>query len=156
MISTEPTSAPCPHCKGTGQVSIPPEVATVEAYYFGCVREAGHYWHFPKHRGGSESTIRTAVGPSIHPRIDGGFCPGSIPGEDSRRSRPEKQGEALLHHVDGWTILSFWDNNVDQRSNSSSSFVARGTFNYASMRAIAEAQFPSIWKRYTFDITLAE
>lgn len=156
MSLTEPTLVRCPHCMGSGEILIPPEVATVEAYYFGCRREAGHYWHFPEHRTWNESTIPTAVGPKIHPKIDGGFCPGSIDGESYKRSRPEKQGEAALHHVDGWTVLSFWDNSVDARSNSSSSFVARGTWDYASMRAIAERQFARIWKRYTFDIVLIE
>lgn len=147
MSITESTVVPCSHCGGTGSVTLPPEIATVEAYYFGCHRESGHYWWYPDRLSDfrlREGAIITKVGAGIHPKIDSGFCP-----------RPDVQGNGKLTEIDGWTVLSFWDNSVDKRSNSSSSFVARGAYDFAAMKAIAEAQFPRVWKRYTFPIVLA-
>jgi hypothetical protein len=151
---TQSHEAACPHCHGTGKVIVPSEVATIEAYYFGCQREAGHYWW--RKYGGHAYDVEKIVGPNLHPRIDGGFCPGSVRGDPWKRTRPEIEGEAALHHVDGWTVLSFWDRSVDSRGASNSNFVARGARSYVIMRAIAEAQFPDVWKRFKFEVRLVE
>ena len=146
MSLTESKVVPCSHCKGTGEITLPPEIATVQAYYFGCQQQSGHYWWRPDRLPcGSSSHVQQAVGPSIHPKIDGGFCP-----------KRDIQGNAKLTEIDGWTILSFWDNSIDKRGQSSSSFVAKGSYDFDGMLAIAEAQFPSVWKRYSFPIVLVD
>ena len=146
MSITEPTVVPCSHCKGTGSITLPPEIATVQAYYFGCQRESGHYWWRPDRLPyGTSSHVAQTVGPNIHPKVDGGFCP-----------KRDVQGNAKLTEIDGWTILSFWDNSIDTRKNSSSSFVAKGSYDFDAMQAIAREQFPRVWKRYAFEIVLVE
>lgn len=154
--NASPTLVTCPHCHGTGQVTIPPEVETIEAYYFGCVGEAGHYWFGSRlwtRPGYSEMADKL---PRIGLRIDSGFCPGTVDGKPFARTRPEREGEAHLHHIDDWTVLAFWDRSVDSRGGCNSNFVARGTHNYATMRSIAEAQFPEVWKRFRFELKLIE
>jgi hypothetical protein len=151
----ESHEATCPHCHGTGKVTVPPEVATVEAYYFGCQRTAGHHWWRPN-RTDTAYDVRKIVGANVGDHIDGGFCPGAVRGDVWKRTRPETEGEAALHHVDGWTVLSFWDRSVDARGACNSNFVARGTHTYPIMCAIAEAQFPEVWNRYKFEVRLVE
>jgi hypothetical protein len=152
---TQSHEAPCPHCHGSGKVTVPPEVATIEAYYFGCQRQAGHHWWRPN-RTGTAHDVAKIVAPRVRDHIDGGFCPGAIKGNAWDRTRPEVEGEAALHHVDGWTVFSFWDRSVDERGACNSNFVARGTRTYPIMCAIAEAQFPDVWKRFKFEVRLVE
>jgi len=128
----------------------------VEVYYYGCRNETGHYWHARDGEWMKQNDIINKVPPSIGPhKVDCGFCPDphTKPG---RIPRGGPQGDAAFHHVDGWSILSFWDNSVDSRPGSCSTFVARGTFGYDTMREIAKAQFPSVWNRFKFDIKLVE
>jgi hypothetical protein len=154
MSMTESREVSCPHCHGVGRVALPPEVATVEAYYFGCRGDKGHFWWRPY--GGHAYDVERIVAPSVRDHIDGGFCPGAVWGDSWKRTRPEVEGEAALHHVDGWTVLALWDRSVDERGACNSNFVARGTHEYVIMRAIAEAQFPDVWKRFKFEIRLVE
>lgn len=149
----KPRDVPCAHCKGTGTITLPPEIATLEAYYYGCRWDKGHYWFDRRKR---DWDIEKIVGQNVSRRIDGGFCPGRVEGNIYKRTRDEVEGEASLNHVDGWTILSFWDRSVDPRGACNSNFVARGTWDYTTMRAIAEAQYPDIWDRYKFEIRLVE
>lgn len=144
----------CPHCKGTGKMELPSDLEKIEAYYFGCWGDTGYYWMAPDRYMRTKDIVER-VGPGVHPRIDGGFCPGSSRAY-GRKSRAEAEGEAALHHIDGWTVLALWDRSVDDRHGSNSNFVARGTHDYATMRAIAEARFPDVWCRFTFEIKLVE
>jgi hypothetical protein len=155
--SASPSLVTCPHCHGTGQVTIPPEVETIEAYYYGCAGEPGHCW-WSSGLATRRPNYRAMVNkfPRIGCRIDGGLCPGSIEGKPYDRTRPEREGEAHIHHIDGWTVLAFWDRSVDSRGGCNSNFVARGTHDYATMRAIAEAQFPTVWKRFRFELKLID
>ncbi len=132
----------------------PAVVADPETYYFGCVGSPGHYWRDPTDSR-RQSSIEKRVGRSIHPRIDGGFCPGSVPGDPWKRTRSEVEGEAAVHHVDGWTILAFWDRSVDKRGACNSNFVALGEHDFAAMCEIAQRVFPRVWNRYQFAVRLA-
>lgn len=139
---------PCPHCGGTGQATIPADVETVSCLYFGCVHEAGHGW-FSRHLLSAAADGRL-VQPALGRHVDTGFAPGmSVGGPHDKRIFPEVEGDAALHHLPGgsWTVLSYWDRSVDSRPGSHSTFVAAGKHSYATMVAIIEAQFPSIWAR---------
>lgn len=139
-----PHKVPCAYCNGTGETEIPAEALTVETYYFGCLGEAGHYWHV---RGGR------AIGYRFDDRfpesfyIDGKFCP---------HPRPEVEGECALHHVEGWTVLAWWDRSVDRRSGSNSAIVTKGTYDFTTMLEIGKAQFPSVMSRQRQPLTLVE
>jgi len=152
---TKPTEADCPHCKGLGRIQIPPWVETVEAYYFGCIDDAGHYW-FDRYYQSVSRKDHILCGR----HIDTGFCPGMPLDDRARRTRPEKVGEAALHHVgrapDNWTVLAWWDRSVDTRGNSNSNIVVRGTHDYPVMIAVANAQFERVMKRQVVELTLVE
>ena len=66
------------------------------------------------------------------------------------------EGQALVHHKDGWTALSFWDRSVDKRGGCNSNFFFEGTFDFAQMIELAKANFPTVWSRYTFQIIEAK
>jgi len=154
MADLAPTrEVACPHCSGTGKVTVPPEAETVEAYYFGCWTESGHYWRHPTNPHIKESNIERIVGDKLR-IIDGVFCPGHVDGDPYRRSCPEVEGEALLTHIDGWTILGWWDRSVDHRSACNSNIIARGTWNFATMLVIGETQMPHVMKRQKQKINL--
>lgn len=149
------TQAPCPHCGGTGQITIPSDAKTAEVYYFGCRGQAGHYWFKP--HGSMRHNQEPPLGYDIvHGKIDSGFCPGSIPGDSYGRSRPEVEGEACLHHLPEWTILAWWDRSVDIRGGCNSNLVAKGHYSYADMIEIGKAQFPDVMSRQRVPLKLVE
>lgn len=109
-----------------------------DAYYVGCVGDTGHYmwdaelrkdWHWFKQ-------VPWGV------RIDGTIPP----------PRNYEQGVARLEHLEGWTAVGFWDNTVDSRPGSHSTFVFRGTLTYEEAIAKARATFPTIWARFNFEV----
>jgi hypothetical protein len=63
------------------------------------------------------------------------------------RNKPEVEGEAALHHIDGWTLLSWWDRTVDSRGACNSNVVAKGTHSYATMLEIIKVQMPNLIER---------
>jgi hypothetical protein len=117
----------------------------VEAYYYGCKNDSGHYWFARDAEWRSTRDIIARLpSPAIAPyKVDGGFL-----------KPPQIEGEATLTHVEGWSVLSFWDRSIDRRYGSCSTFVARGSHAFVAMCAIAHEQFPSVWNRYKFEIRL--
>ena len=112
----------------------------VKAYYFGCVGDAGHYLHDThlRHvRGGRDSTLLP------WDRIDGKLAP---------QGPRQVEGQAVLHHKDGWTALSFWDRSVDSRGGSNSNFFFNDTLTFEVALLVAQERFPKVWERFTFDV----
>lgn len=62
------------------------------------------------------------------------------------------EGEALMHYVDGWTAMSFWDRTIDKRSGCNSTFIARGRFVFDELLAMARAQYPKRFSLMKFKI----
>lgn len=64
----------------------------------------------------------------------------------------QTQGEYVRAVVDGWVVLSFWDRTGDSRFGSNSAFL----FNYdapdAELLEHAKQQFPTISRRFTFEL----
>lgn len=75
--------------------------------------------------------------------LDGGLLPPEL---------PQVEGRASLTHVNGWTILSFWDRSGDKRGNSCSNFLMRGTHYFKIALLMAREGCPDLWSRITFDI----
>jgi hypothetical protein len=107
-------------------------------YFFGCLEgidddhtEAGHYWR--------NQDLRQPNGtPTVFGRYpDGTLCPDG----------PQHQGVAKLTQKDGWTAIGFWDRTGDERGNSNSNFIVRGTYTYDEMVKLAQEAYPLIWKR---------
>lgn len=145
----------CPHCKGSGKVTVPPDAAVVRAFFFGCWNRSGHSWHV-KNDSMSYIEIERSVPKIVNDHIDGGFCPGANWEDYYRKSRPEVEGEATLTHVAGWTVLGWWDRSVDSRSACNSNVVTPGTRSYADMVSICRNQFPHVLSRRDKEIVLVE
>lgn len=113
--------------------------------YFGCVDRAGHYVWLP---GGQRWAERGTPWKDFLTYTDGKWAP------------PESQREfvAHVHHLftGQITLLSYWDRTVDQRQQSSSTFLALGELTYDEMAALAEESFPDVWSRAAGQIRLTE
>ncbi len=111
-------------------------------FYFGCWTEAGH--HLRDERG---QTINERRMPSDFPCgecvLDGGFLP---------PKQPEQEGLATVAHLNGWTVLAFWDRSIDSRGKSNSAFIMRGGMSFHEACHLAKDAFPSIWSRFKFEI----
>ena len=110
--------------------------------YYGCWDDVGHYLHRVSGMTISLQRVEKELPWGYH--VDGGLAP---------QNSGQIQGQASLHHKDGWTALSFWDRTVDKRPGSSSTFLAKGTYDFEAMKKIAQENFPSIWQRFPFEIT---
>lgn len=117
----------------------------LDVVYYGCQREAGHYFFL--HDNGTPQRrcdfLPDEITKDYH--VDGGYVPKS-----------GQQGEAALHHVDGWTVVAFADYGVDHRPGSHSTFIVRGVMGFDEAVAASREKFPGVWARYRFPIILSE
>ena len=125
-----------------------------EMFYFGPLKESGHYLF---HENGQEvlSFERPHLGiPWIDAEIDGILQPGAPdPGDRlQRRTRPMKEGEALIHYRNGWTALALWDSSVDTRPGCSSTFMIVGMYWFEEMLKLAQERYPARWAKMKFPV----
>lgn len=113
------------------------------AMYFGCWNgEAGHFLGSPSGRRGSlDRQIDFPVKDYI---LDGGLLPPNL---------PQTEGRATLVHINGWTIMSFWDRSVDSRYGCNSTFLIKGHLEFDAMVARCKYHFREIWDRFKFPIS---
>lgn len=126
---------------------------THDDLYFGCWgNQPGHDLRTPD--GARHSRLPFGYPPKLDGiAVDMGFTPGVL--DISKRPRDPgtiPNGAAALHHVSEWTVLSFWDNSIDTRPGSHSTFISRGTLTFEGAVVRAKAAFPSVWKRFTFEV----
>lgn len=118
----------------------------VSIYFFGCIREAGHYlWS----KGCSRSIWDP---PPDWPWNSTGVLDGKYPPQDKK----QPLGAATLTHHNGWTVLAMWDRSVDPRFNSNAAFIARGAHDFAEMLELAREHFPSVLARIEAQAPLVE
>lgn len=117
-----------------------------EVYFFGCWNDSfGHYlWRINKQLNRYESIRHEHVLP--WPKIDGTLTPPTLFTEQ------EHEGNAALHHHDGWTALAWWDRSVDKRHNSNAALFTSGTYDAATMLELGRKHFPSCMARMTYEI----
>jgi len=121
-----------------------------DALYFGVESKSnvGHYYFYRDGRRMLEpNNIKDSFLPEslgYYGLIDGGFC-----------LKKGVQGHALIHFIEGWTVLSFWDSSGDSRPGSNSNFVIKGRHSFNEMVEISKALFPTIWQRFTFEVSLS-
>jgi hypothetical protein len=118
--------------------------AAKHVIYYGCWSQPGHFCWKPDGRWTANQ----------HPSPWDNFyalCPGYV---DTYNMGAQAQGEAALHHKEGWTALAFWDRSVDQRFNCVSVFMMYGTLTGPDAIAAARAAFPTIWARYKFQVRI--
>jgi hypothetical protein len=125
----------CDSCRQARQIPI---------FYFGC-------WHVIGHRlvDGSGRTCcgRLPTDFPVNPEaIDSTFLPPLL---------PQVEGRGHLSHVNGWTLLAFWDRSIDRRGKSNSLFLARGIHTFEEMVNRCRAAFPTVWSRFDFDVVNA-
>ena len=110
-------------------------------FYHGCDGDTGHYlWR----ESGGRTCIVTHDFPVPISTLDSGFLPPNA---------PQEEGLATLAHVNGWTILAFWDRSIDGRGNSNSAFVIPALiYNLDVVKQLAEKRFPWIWRRFKFEV----
>jgi hypothetical protein len=121
--------------------------------YFGCWEQAGHFLCDEHGRHMHDEKVC----PWKDYEIDSKLQPGCYEDRGYWQHRgPETEGEALVHHKDGWTALSFWDRSVDKRGKCNSTFMAEGIHDFETMKKIAMERFPKIWSRFTFEVKLVQ
>lgn len=119
----------------------------MKVLYFGCWGRVGHHLWTPQR----EMLRYHDRLPSDRTPWDGQLDGGLPPRPDGPHSEAPN-GQAALHQKDGWTALAFWDNSVDTRGNSHSTFLFEGTCDFDAALASAREQFPTIFARYKFDV----
>jgi hypothetical protein len=118
----------------------------VKVYYYGCWNGKGHFLWQPNGRWVEGDESLATPWPSGYR-----LCPGWV---DQYNLGPQVQGEAGLHHKDGWTALAFWDRSVDDRFGCISVFYAEGTYDSAAMLEVAREHFSKVWARYPFEVRI--
>lgn len=122
-------------------------------YYFGPWDQPGHYLHDQSHRRIWPTT--GMIGPWRVDELDGGLCPNVSTEAAWKRTGPEIEGEAILHHKDGWTALAFWDRTVDTRMACCSVYVADAVLTFDEIVALAKDAFKTRWDRMRFEVRLS-
>lgn len=125
-------------------------------FYFGPWDQAGHHFHgengYLHHSAFDCCPWQPFSGTS---GIDCQLQPGCYIDRYGHWKRTDKQieGEALIHHKNGWTALSFWDRSVDKRGGCNSTYFAEGTFTFDEMVEMAKARFAYRWNKMSFKVT---
>jgi hypothetical protein len=109
-------------------------------FFFGCWSGAGHHLQDATGRVRYQLPQDFPMPPDF---LDTGLLPPKL---------PEVEGRATFVHLNGWTIISFWDRSVDTRGKCNSAFVMRGIYSFEDAIEKAKAAFPQIWKRFTFEV----
>jgi hypothetical protein len=115
----------------------------MKCFYFGCVRESGHYfWNpdFSRPKGDGlnpSENLGGAVSPWGYDIDAGEIMPSHLP-----------QGATRLHRKAGWTALAVADYTVDRRPGSKSVFLFDAPdLDEAGAWRLAEEHFPTIMQR---------
>lgn len=120
---------------------------SIRVLFFGvrAGERAGHYLHAS---GGYVAEHKLeALLPEPLRRLDGVWChPRPMTREEIRSGAyargDDTQGRAYIHHVEGWTVVSWWDRSADPRGGCCAAFAAEGRRPFAHMLAFARANFP--------------
>lgn len=108
--------------------------------YFGCIDQPGHYlWDDQLQK--VNMLVRKEMKWLLE--MDGLLPP---------QHHMQIEGEAMVHHIHGRTIMAFWDRSVDSRPGSNSLFIVRGIKSFNEMYRISRETFPSIFARLGFPI----
>jgi hypothetical protein len=124
-----------------------------EVIYFGCVGGPGHFFFKPGLQRGRDIESAQPWGW----QVDGWLCPGTTVDRFGHPHTPihQLEGDAALHHKDGWTALAFWDRSCDARPGCNSVFLIKGEFDFDGAVREARQAFPEVWRRFKFPVQLA-
>lgn len=108
-------------------------------YFCGCLDSVGHFVYAPGNRTAARS--HKAMGAP-----EG--CPWKyLDSSEFRKGVPQKQGNAVLIHKGGWTVLSAHDFTVDKRGGSHATFAIAADRDWDAMLAAVREQWPEILAR---------
>jgi len=128
----------------SGQSKIP-------VLYFGPYASVGHHLRYQEGRMvGADQLIgqgfsaehlraRSVYGLALDRGVDGGYTP------TAGRNDEQAEGHAMLTHESGMTVLGIWDRSIDKRGGSHSTYIAVGTFDFATMCELCKSVYPERW-----------
>ena len=124
-------------------------------FYFGPYARSGHFFFYED--GQEVMRVEREKIEWKDYEVDGTMQPGRVQWRKHWIQKgPMVQGQALLHHRNGWTALSFWDCTIDTRPNCTSTYIAEGMFTFEQMVAMASARFAERWNKMKFKVVLVE
>lgn len=119
-------------------------VNTPTMFYCGCHGDSGHYlW--------TEDEATSHSFWKLQPwgkGIDGDLQP------FARNGYVVPNGAARFTQEHGWSALSWWDNSIDTRPGSHSTFVVEGAYSAEEVLAMARVRFPWVFSRFQYEIVL--
>lgn|ERR1039458_2446622 len=126
----------------------------VKMFYFGPWESAGHFLVLEGGRSVRDDERESFPWNENSPSngIDCQLQPGCEWKNGFWKHGAEVEGQALLHHRNGWTALSFWDRSVDTRGACNSTYFAEGTFSFDEIVAMARSRFPERWNKMRFEV----
>lgn len=112
-------------------------------FYFGCIRESGHYlWESGEYKYYAQQMARKI--PNLNPMVleclDGVYPP-------MFQGHGEIEGFYQESIVPPVRIVAWWDRSVDKRGACNSALVGYGFDNAEAMLDAAVTEFPSVMKR---------
>jgi hypothetical protein len=72
-----------------------------------------------------------------------------LAGQLAPKDAQQRERRARLHHIDGWTVVAWWDRSVDQRRGSNSALLMRGTHDFHAVLLAAGESFPELLPRFS-------
>jgi len=113
-------------------------------YYFGCWAPTKGHFLF-KSNGYTAYDVEHKTQP-FKGHLDGFCCPG-FAGLYKTPDEVQKQGDAQLNHLLGWTYVALWDRSVDGRGMSNCGFLVEGLHTFEEVMAEARDKFRTTMKR---------
>jgi hypothetical protein len=111
--------------------------------YCGCHGRTGHFFFFP----GMNQIIVHNSSPSLL-KLDTGFAPQDTYAEGEAWYHSGRSGDTR------YNVISFWDNSVDSRPGSHSTFLILGDRSFNDALAECRKAFPEVFARFKFEIKL--
>lgn len=115
--------------------------------YFGPLESVGHHLRAPNGKMVNQRTVgehgfseqyqdQSYFGLALRENLDGGYVP---------KGCGQVEGCAALTHEAGMTVLGIWDRSIDTRPGSHSTYIALGTFDFATMCKLCQTVYPKRW-----------
>lgn len=128
----------------------------IKMFYFGPWDRPGHYL-FDERGYSVRNSDRGGLpwhetGYCNKPMIDGHLQPRGPKSYPYDKGTELPQGVAALHHLNGWTALSFWDRSVDARGGCNSTYFAEGNFTFKEMVELSSTRFAYRWNKMAFQV----
>lgn len=113
-------------------------------FYCGCHRDTGHYlWtedEYESYRFWEMQPWGVKLDGTLQPTPRDGFI---VP-----------NGVARFTHEYGWSALSWWDNSIDTRQGSHSTFIVEGAYTAEEVLEMAQRRFYWVFAHFEYEISI--